>query len=191
MYERYFESFRKKAHLSDEEQEIVKGYLSVKKIRKRQYLLQEGDVDKVIAFVEKGTLRSYSVDEDGNEHIVQFAIEGWFISDLYSFLTGEPATYNIDALEDSELVVISRSAYDELLLKSTSYQTYIFHQITSAYIALQKRITSSNSLSPEQRYKSFIATYPEIVQRIPQHMIASYLGVKPETLSRIRRRMVL
>lgn len=189
MYERYFESFQKKVAISNEEQELIKSYLSVKKIRKRQYLIQDGDVDKIIAFVEKGALRSYSVDDNGNEHIAQFAIEGWFISDLYSFLTGEPATYNIDALEDSELVVISRSANEELLARSPKYQAFLFQQITGAYIALQKRITSSNSLSPEERYKNFITTYPDIVQRVPQHMIASYLGVKPETLSRIRKRM--
>lgn len=191
MYERYFESFRKKVPLSTQEEELIKGYLSVKKIRKRQYLLQEGDVDKVIAFIEKGALRSYSVDEAGNEHIVQFAIEGWFISDLYSFLTGEAASYNIDALEDSELVIISKSANEELLKISPTYQAYLFQQITGAYIALQRRITSSNSTSHEERYKAFITTYPDIVQRVPQHMIASYLGIKPETLSRIRRRMVL
>ena len=189
MYERYFESFRKKVPLTSEEEELIKSYLSAKKIRKKQYLLQEGDVNKEVSFVQKGTLRCYSVDEEGNEHIVQFAIEGWFISDMYSFLTGEPATYNIDALEDSELVVISRAANDELLARSPKYQAYLFQQITGAYIALQRRITSSNSLSPEERYKTFIATYFDIARRVPQHMIASYLGIKPETLSRIRRRM--
>lgn len=191
MYEGYFESFKSKVPLTEEEQELITSYLSVKKIRKRQYLLQAGDVDKVIAFVEKGALRSYYVDTDGNEHVVQFAIEGWFISDLYSFLTGEPATYNIDALEDSELVLISRSANDELLTKSDKYQSYMLKQISGAYIALQRRITSANSLSPEERYKAFLKTYSDIVQRVPQHMIASYLGVKPETLSRVRRRMSL
>ena len=110
MYELYFENFNSKVQLTKEEQEQIKTFLSVKKIRKKQYLLQEGDVCKTIAFVEKGALRSYTVDNDGVEHIMQFAIEGWFISDLYSFLTGEPATYNIDALEDSELVLVSKSA---------------------------------------------------------------------------------
>src|SRR5918993_1135643 len=110
MYELYFENFNKKVPLSKEEQEQIKSLLSVKKIRKKQYLLQEGDVCKTIAFVEKGALRSYTVDNDGGDHIMQFAIEGWFISDLYSFLTGEPATYNIDAIEDSELVLVSKAA---------------------------------------------------------------------------------
>ena len=189
MYDRYFESFNKRVPLSESEWELIKGHLSVKKIRKKQYLLQEGDVCKQVAFVEKGALRSYTVNEDGSEHIVQFALEGWFISDMYSYLTGEPATYNIDAIEDSELVMISRASSDELLEQSPSYKSYLLQLITGAYVALQKRITATISLSLEDRYTGLIKTYPDIVQRVPQHMIASYMGLTPETLSRIRRRL--
>jgi CRP-like cAMP-binding protein len=110
-------------------------------------------------------------------------------SDLYSFLTGEPATYNIDALEDAELVLISKAAHEELLKKVQKYETYQRMQITSAYIALQKRLTSTNSLSLEERYTSLIVKYPDILQRVPQHMIASYMGLTPETLSRVKRKM--
>ncbi|MDQ6845729.1 MAG: cyclic nucleotide-binding domain-containing protein, partial [Bacteroidota bacterium] len=116
MYELFFQSFtEKKISLTPEEKELIKNYLTPKKLRKKQYLLQEGDVCKTIAFVEKGALREYSVDENGAEHIIQFAIEGWTVSDMFSFLTGEPATYNIDAIEDSELVLISKSANEELM----------------------------------------------------------------------------
>ncbi|MCY1548615.1 Cyclic nucleotide-binding domain protein [compost metagenome] len=160
-----------------------------KKLRKKQYLLQEGDVCKFIAFVEKGALRQYSLDENGNERIIQFALEGWTISDLYSFLTNEIASYHIDALEDSELVLIGKSAHEELLQKVPKYETYTRLQITGAYIAMQKRLTSIISSSLEERYSSFTALYPNIVQRVPQHMIASYMGLQPETLSRIRRRI--
>src|SRR6476660_10288710 len=115
MYDLFFKKFNEKIILTKEEQEIIKKYLTPKKLRKKQYLLQEGDVCGFIAFVERGALRAYSVDEKGTEHIIQFALEGWTISDLYSFLTGEPATYNIDALEDSELVLISKPAQEELM----------------------------------------------------------------------------
>src|SRR5919112_2469106 len=115
MYELFFQKFNETVPLTQEEQDVIKNYLTPKKLRKKQYLLQEGDVCKCFAFVEKGALREYSLDENGNEHIIQFALEGWTISDLYSFLTGEPATYSIDALEDSELVLISKSAHEELL----------------------------------------------------------------------------
>ena len=189
MYELFFHKFNEKVNLSEEEEEVIKQYLTPKKLRKKQYLLQEGDICKHIAFVEKGALKAYVVDDAGAESIIQFALEGWVISDLYSFLTGEPATYNIDALENAELVLISKSAHEELLKKLPKYETYIRLQITGAYIALQKRLTSIISLPLEERYKNFLAIYPNIAQRVPQHMIASYMGLTPETLSRVRSRM--
>jgi CRP-like cAMP-binding protein len=189
MYHLFFQKFNEKVSLTLEEQEKIKAYLTPKKLRKKQYLLQEGDVCKVIAFVEKGALREYSIDETGTEHIVQFALEGWTISDLYSFLTGEPAIYNIDALEDSELVLITKSAHEELLRTVRTYETYMRLQITGAYIAMQRRLTAIASLSIEERYKNLTTLYPNIVQRVPQHMIASYMGLTPETLSRVRRKI--
>lgn len=189
MYELFFQKFSEKIVLTKDEQEVIKKHLTPKKLRKKQYLLQEGDVCKYIAFVEKGALRAYSVDDGGGEHIIQFALEGWTISDLYSFLTGEPATYNIDALEDSEIVLISKSANEELLKIMPKYETFTRLQITGAYLAMQKRLTSTISLSVEERYSDFTSLYPNIVQRVPQHMIASYMGLQPETLSRIRKKM--
>jgi CRP-like cAMP-binding protein len=189
MYELFFQNLYKKVNLNQEEQDIIQTYLTPKKLRKKQYLLQEGDVCNAIAFVEKGVLREYSVDDQGSEHIIQFALEGWTISDLYSFLTGEPATYNIDALEDTELVLISKSAHEELLRLVPKYETYTRLQLTNAYIAMQRRLTSIISSPLEDRYANFIALYPDIVERVPQHMIASYMGLQPETLSRIRKRI--
>ncbi|TCJ12667.1 Crp/Fnr family transcriptional regulator [Flaviaesturariibacter flavus] len=189
MYELFFQKFNEKVGLSKEEEALIKQHLTPKKLRKKQYLLQEGDVCKYVAFVEKGALKAYVVAEAGTESIVQFALEGWIISDLYSFLTGEPATYNIDALEDTELVLISKAAHEKLLQILPKYETYIRIQITGAYIALQKRLTSIISLPLEERYRNFLALYPDIAQRVPQHMIASYMGLTPETLSRVRSRM--
>lgn len=189
MYELFFKKFHETVPISPEEQDAIKTYLTPKKLRRKQYLLQEGDVCKYVAFVEKGAMKAFSTDEQGTEHIVQFAIEGWIISDLYSFITNEPATYNIDALEDSELVLISKTAHDQLLAKLPKYETYIRLQVTGAYLALQRRLTSIISSTLEERYKHFISRYPEIVQRVPQHMIASYMGLTPETLSRVRKKM--
>lgn len=189
MYELFFQNFNKKVPLTQEEEVYIKGYLLPKKLRKKQYLLQEGDVCKTIAFIEKGALRAYSVDDSGNEHIIQFGLEGWVISDLYSFLTGEPATYNIDAIEEAELALISKSAHEELLLKLPKYETFTRLNITGAYLAMQRRLTSIISTSLEERYTYFTSLYPNIVQRVPQHMVASYMGLTPETLSRIRRRI--
>jgi CRP-like cAMP-binding protein len=151
--------------------------------------LQEGDVCKFTAFVEKGALRMYSLDEKGGEHILQFAMEEWHIADLYSFLTGEPSTYNIEAMEDCELVLISKQSHDELLDKLPKYERYMRLQITNAYIALQRRITSVISMPLDERYSNLNRDYPHIVQRVPQHMIASYMGLTPETLSRVRKKI--
>ncbi|SFH08557.1 Crp/Fnr family transcriptional regulator [Pontibacter chinhatensis] len=189
MYELFFEEFNKKVPITAEEQEQIKHYLTPKKLRRKQYLLQEGDVCKFIAFVEKGALRAYSVDENFTENIIQFGLEGWTISDLYSFLTEEPAVYNIDALEDSELVLISKSAHEEMLQTIPKYETYTRLNITGAYLAMQRRITTIISSTAEERYQDFINLYPHIAQRVPQHMIASYIGLTPETLSRIRKKL--
>jgi CRP-like cAMP-binding protein len=189
MYDRYFQIFNSKILLTEEDQELIKNYLTLKKLRKKQYLLQEGDVCKSVAFVEKGALRLYKVNADGSEHIVQFALEGQFITDLYSFFTNEPSIFNIDAIEESELVLITRSASDELRKRSPQYQEFIFQATSEAYIQLERRMTSAISLSLEERYKEFTENNPNIVQRLPQHMIASYMGLTPETLSRVRKRI--
>jgi len=189
MYEMFFQKFNETIPLTNEEQHLISTFLTPKKLRKKQYVLQEGDVCKYIAYVEKGALRAYTISEKGDEHIIQFALEGWLIADLYSFLTGEPATYNIDALEEAELVLISKSSYVELLKKLPKFETYIRVQLTSAYIAMQRRLTSIISFSFEARYSYFNQLYPNIVSRMRQHMIASYMGLTAETLSRVRRRL--
>lgn len=189
MYDLFFQKFKEKVPITVEEEDQIRSFLTPKKLRKKQYLLQEGDVCKAMAFVEKGVLREYSID-DGGEHIIQFALEGWTISDLFSFLTGESATYNIDALEDAELVLISKSAHEELLQTQPKYETYMRLLITNAYIALQRRLTAIISTPAEEQYTSFTQIYPDIVQRVPQHMIASYLGLTPETLSRVRKKII-
>lgn len=187
MFELFFQKLQEKITLSEEDRKIFTSLIIPKKLRRKQYLLQEGDPCKYTAFVSKGALRSYTLDEKGNEHIIQFAVEGWYIADLYSFITGEPATYNIDAIEDSELLLISRQAQNELIAKVPQYEKFIFLQMQSAYVALQRRLTAMISMTTEEKYTKLIKTYPDIVQRVPQHMIASYLGLTPETLSRARK----
>jgi len=190
MYELFLRHFNSKVELLHNEEEMIKTYLTPKKLRKKQYLLQEGDVCKHIAFVEKGVLREYTITDNGSEHIIQFAIEGWTISDLYSFLSGEPATYNIDAVEDSELILISKSAHEALMKTLPKYETYTRLQLTGAYLALQRRLTSIISLPVDERYANLTEQFPNIIQRVPQHMIASYMGLTPETLSRVRKKQI-
>jgi CRP-like cAMP-binding protein len=189
MYDIFFENFNKKVPLLKEEEAVIESFLSFRKLRKNQYMLQEGSDCKFLAFVRKGALRQYSTDESGNIHIFQFATEGWTISDLYSFLTGEPSIYNIVAVEDAELVLIERTAHEKLLKEVPKYETFTRLQLTGAYLSMQRRLNSSISLTPEDRYLEFTTSYPDFAQRFPQHMVASYLGLQPETLSRIRRKL--
>jgi CRP-like cAMP-binding protein len=189
MFELFYNKVNEKVNLTEEEQEICKSFLVSKKLRKKQYLLQEGDVAKYSAFVEKGALRSYTIDDKGSEHIIQFAIEGWWISDIYSFLTGEPSTYNIEALEDCELLMLTKTSQEELVEKVPKFERYLRILMQGAYIALQRRIAGTLAHTAEEKYHGLTRAYPDIIQRVPQHMIASYLGVTPETLSRIRKQM--
>lgn len=191
MYQSFFQHLSQKINLTERDCALIQSHLQFRKIRKKQYLLQEGDICKNIAFVVSGALREYTLDAKGVEHIVQFAVEGWLISDLYSFLTQSPASFYIDALENSSLVLISKEAEQVILQEVPQFETYTRLQLTGAYLAMQKRVNALISQSVEERYLGFLQLYPDIVQRVPQHMIASYMGLSPETLSRIRKKISL
>lgn len=191
MFDLLFKTINEKINLSKEEQMLCATFFTRKRLRKKQYLLQQDDVCKYTAFVEKGVLRSYTIDDKGYEHIVQFALEGWWISDIYSFLTGEPSSYNIDALEDAELLLLTKSSNEAMLEKVPKMERYFRLLTQNALIAMQRRLVGSLSQSAEEKYNIILATYPHIIQKVPQHMIASYLGITPETLSRIRKQMSL
>ena len=154
--------------------------------------MQEDDVCKYVAFVEKGLLRPFAADDKGHEHITQFAFEGWWIADQVSFLTGEPSEYNIEAMEDCELLLLTRQAEDEMLEKIPKFERNFRILLQNNLIATQKRLASSLSQTAEERYSELISSCPDTLpNRLPQHMLASYLGISPETLSRIRKQMSL
>jgi len=187
MFELLYKKITEKIPLSEEEFEVCKALFTPRKVRKKQFLLQEGDVSKYQIFVNKGLLRSYTIDEKGAEHILQFALEGWWTADLYSFFTGEPSLFNIEALEDSELLLINRPSWETLLEKLPALERYFRILIQNSLIATQRRLMESLSETAEKKYLKFMQLYPESIQRVPQHMIASYLGITRETLSRLRR----
>ena len=172
--------------VTDAEFDFARTLFMPKKLRKRRFLMGEGDVCKYTVFVEKGLLRSYTVDEKGSEHILQFAMEGWWSGDLYSFLTGEPSPFYIEALEDSELLLITKPSWDLLLHEVPAFERYFRILIQNNLIATQKRLIGTMSETAEEKYCRLIKDYPDIIQRVPQHMVASYIGITRETLSRIR-----
>lgn len=177
--------------VSEDEFTLIKAAFKPKKLRKRQYLLQEGDVCKYLSFVVKGALRQYTVDDKGAEHIVRFGIERWWMADYEGFITHKPGKYNIDALEDAELLQITSEHLDQLKRNVPAVDATLKKIDQRSYIAHQKRIHSAISQTAEDRYLELMNTYPEFLQRFPQNMIASYLGISPETLSRIRKQMTL
>jgi len=189
MFEVFFAHIRQRISLTEDEATIIKTYLTPKKLRKKQYLLQEGDVCKNFSFVERGLLRSYNVDDKGAEHMIQFAWEGWWMVDIFSFLTGEQSTYNIDAIEDTELLMIQPHSYEELMLKVPRMERYFRILFQNNIIAKERRLISSISHAAEEKYLNLVQTHPGIIQRIPQNLIASYIGITPETLSRVRRNL--
>ncbi|MBI4418806.1 MAG: Crp/Fnr family transcriptional regulator [Ignavibacteriales bacterium] len=164
-------------------------YFTHKRIRKRQFLLQEGEICRHIAFVTAGCLRAYTVDHKGGEHVIQFAVADWWISDLSSYLTGAPATYTIDALQDSEVLLLERTARDTLLETVPAMERFFRLLQEANYIATHRRLSDSLSASAEERYVTFLKTYPNLAEQISQGHIASYLGITPQSLSRIRREM--
>ncbi len=178
-----------KISLTDEEKAFCHTQFIPKKLRKRHYLLQEGDVCRYQAFVSKGIVRSYTIDDKGAEHILQFAPEGWWIADLYSFLTDEPSQYNIDALEETELLLITRPAWEELMQKIPKLEHYFRVLIQNHLIATQRRLMYTLRETAEVKYNRFALVYPACMQRVPQHMIASFLGITRETLSRLRKQL--
>jgi CRP-like cAMP-binding protein len=187
MFEVLKKHVAKRIELTDAEAKRMAAFFVPKRLRKKQFLLQSGDVGRYIAFVEKGCLRSYSIDEAGEEHIVQFAIEDWWIGDLYSFFQGQPSALNIDAFEECELLLLDRPSMDRMCESIPKFERFFRLLFQANYIASHRRIMQSISETAEQRYLDFLKQYPSIVRRVPQNQIASYLGVTPQSLSRIRR----
>jgi CRP-like cAMP-binding protein len=191
MYKQLAKSIGDRVSITEAEFELCKTFFIPKKIRKKQTLLLEGDVCTYNAFIEKGVLRSFRTDEKGNEHIMRFAFEGWWITDLSSFLLGKHSTYTIEAIEDSELLLLTASAREELMDAVPVFERYQRLLLENAYIALQARVNSALTESAEEKYIKLTASYPDIIARVPQHMVASYLGLTPETLSRVRKQITL
>ena len=189
MHEELVKSLRSRINISDEGIDLLKRKLIPKKARKRQFLLNAGDVCQYMIFVERGLLRSFSDDRNGSEHIMQFATEGWWISDMASFFSRESSKYNIEALEESELLLMSKEVMDELLNEIPPIQRYFLNLMQNHIIALQRRINVVQSMSAEETYLKLMDVNPDLINRASQQHISSYLGITPETLSRFRRQV--
>jgi CRP-like cAMP-binding protein len=179
--------FKSGEKLKDDERDVIMAAFDRKRMRRRQYFLQKGDVCRYTGFIVKGSARMFSVDEKGHEHIINFGLESWWLSDQESFIYFTPSRYYIEMLEDSELLVISVTNAYELRNKSRCFDLTVKALDKFATIAMQKRIYAVIGMTAEERYSDLSRTYPQFLNRFPQSMIASYLGLSPETLSRIRK----
>ncbi len=189
MYESLIQYIRNHStsELSEASIEAITSLFVPKKIRKKQYLLQEGEVCKYSAFIVKGAMRQYTVDDKGVEHIVQLCVENWWVLDRESWVMLTPSNYYIDAWEDTELLLITRADAVKIINECPALNEMIRLLDERNNIATQKRITSSISFSAEKRYADFVNSFPDFLQRFPQHLIASYLGITKDTLSRVRK----
>lgn len=182
-----FENYlREKAELNADEIGAVRVVCIERNIRKRQYLLQEGDLCHTECFIAKGCMRMFFVGKDGLEHILRFAVENWWISDRESYNNRTPSRYNIDALENSEVILIDKDDFNQLMESIPKLKKLVDTLLAKSYNAIQNRVVSNISYTAEEKYQNFITRFPDMFNRIPLHMIASYLGVSRETLSRVR-----
>lgn len=187
MFDSFAAYLTEKGSLTPDEVRQVEQVVVPRKVRRHQYLLQTGDVNNYIGFVVKGCLRQFRIGENGQEHIMRFAIENWWVSDFESFLSGQFSKSYIDALEDSEILMMEKTNYDMLIQTIPNFKSLIDKLTTKNFEVHQARIYSNISESAEDRYNNFVTSYPSINQRIPLHMVASFLGLSRETLSRIRK----
>jgi CRP-like cAMP-binding protein len=175
--------------LSDDEKLVIETHMKPRRFRKKQYFLQEGDVCKYTGFIVKGSARTFSVDEEGNENILKLGVENWWLADFESFYHLTPSQYNIQAIEDLEVLQVTNAQVEEFFKPIPAFSAMMEVIKQNNAIANQNRMQAVIRYTAEERFSDFVNNYPHFLQRFPQNMIASYLGLSPETLSRLRKKI--
>lgn len=189
MFDLLLGKMREHVKLSDEDFARCEPHFHPLEIAKGGYLLQAGEVAVHAAFVQQGLFRTFVLDGDGQEHILQFSLPGWWVGDLGSFSSGKPSKFHVEALEDSEVLQISRKGWDTILAEVPVFMRYQLLIMENNLVSTQNRFIESISTDARAKYENLLASFPDIFQRVPQYMIASYLGMSRETLSRVRRHL--
>ena len=187
MFDVFAHYIRQQANLTDAELDLLRARSVVRKLRKWQSLLHEGEVWRLQCFIASGCCRLYRFDEAGVDHTLRFAVENWWITDQESYRTETPSVYNIEALAGTTVITWTRESWQELQLAIPALKAFYEQLQARSYEASQRRIFSLISFSAEAKYLEFQQTYPLVFNRVPLHMVASYLGMSRETLSRLRR----
>lgn len=176
-------------NLEDKDMDEVLAHYPIKEVKKDTFLLRQNEHCKNTFFVESGLLRQFALDSKGKEHTISFAPENWLVSDRESLYFDKPSAYSIQALEDSKVIMMDEKFMDFLADKIPSFVEFNNKLLHNHIRHLQERIKQLLSATAEERYVDFIEMYPDILQRVSQTMIASYLGITPESLSRVRKEL--
>lgn len=187
MFEAFEKYLRSWVEISDEELEIIRAASTEKSLRKWQSILHDGEVWRITCFITSGCFRLYRFDKDGTDHTLRFGVENWWISDQESYNHGTPSEYNIEALAASKVIIWTKESWEELMRTVPALKLFNEKLLARGYEASQRRIFSLISSSAEEKYLEFQKTYPNVFNKVPLHMVASYLGISRETLSRIRK----
>lgn len=171
--------------LTDKEFDYILSHFTTKKLKKHQFLIQESDLVQNDYFVIKGLLKAYYVNEDGKEHIMQFAMEDWWITDYQAYFNETKALLNIDCIEPTEVLCLSLYNREKLCADMHKIEHFFRKKSNSGYVALQRRILSLLNSNAKERYEQLLQQYPKLSQRVPKTLLASYLGVSRETISRL------
>ncbi len=186
MYTPLLTHLRNYISLHEAEEKILLSYLNFQSIKKKEHLLTEGNICNANHFILKGCLRMYNNTDEGTEQIVQFAIDNWWITDYNSLDLQKPSIFNIQAIENSEIAFLKKDIQEELFKKLPQLERYFRIILQRAFAASIMRIQYIFNQSGEERYRHFNSAFPDFIQRVPQYMLASYLGFTPEFLSKIR-----
>ena len=179
------QSIGKHIQLREEDKNYLLSLLQSKKLRRKSFYQQEGDITRAAVFVTSGLLRMYSVDKNGFEHILQFAPPGWWVGDIKSYVTQQPGNLNIDALEDSEILLLEKKHIDSLYEKVPAFERFFRILAENALATYQQRLIDNLSLPAIDRYANFCRLYPSLIECLPQKQVAAYIGVTPEFLSKM------
>jgi CRP-like cAMP-binding protein len=177
----------KHSTLSTTEKDIFTGMLQTKKLKRKQHWIANGDICRHSAFVISGCLRGYTVDANGFEHVLSFAPTDWWMADMYSLITHQPGSLNIEALEDTEMLLLPKTAQEELYQLVPKFEHVFRILAEKSLIAYQQRLIDNLSLPAAERYARFCKRYPTLIYHLPQKQIASYIGVTPEFFSKMRK----
>ena len=182
-----YQAFKNYINLSTEAYLNLEPKLVTKTLDKNEYLIRDGQVIRHLPFINKGLMANYRLDENGDVHVIQIRWTGWWLGDIYSFFSGKPSSFNIRAYQPTELLMINHDTFDFMTREYPIFERYYRIAIQKSYINTLNQVFNLHSLSAEERYLELVQNYPSLLDDIPHYLIASYLNIRPQSLSRIRK----